>query len=621
MHFNTKSIGIAILGALIFTATVILTITHFNAPDKPVYVSPSPSARFVQPQTTIAIRYHAAVLPADVQPDLFSVVAGHTGHHAGTVTLSDDQRTIIFKPTVPFTPGGTVNVLFAGGALGKAGQVFESYTTTFTISPKPYQDVILSPSARTASAAPPSTAPSPSVAPKKPVPVAHYLTAPGPLPLITVTHYISAPIEDGEYIFLNTSSTSNEQYLLILDSSGQMVYYKQLPPGRAYTNFTEQPNGMLTYFDGATPANTSQNVIHVLDSSYNEVDQYAAGDGFSADSHDFRLLPNGHALLLATDQEPMDMRAYGGKPNATFIDLVVQELDRAKNVVFEWRASEHIPFIDTYEPLTGDKVDPYHGNSVDVTPDGNLLISMRHLSQVVKVDRQTGDVIWRMGGKHSDFTFTNDEGFSYQHDVLMLPNGHLTAFDNGNRHDPPVSRAVEYAVDETDHTATLVWKYLHTPYLYGSYMGDVEQLPGGHVFIGWGGPNPIASEVTRDGTLLQDFEIGTTNDVVYRWYKLPWAGNPDTSPILVTQPRDDGTALYFSWNGATAVTAYRIETGRTPDHFTLLTTQPKRGFETSLTLSAGQTNLCYVRVLAIDRAGKALRYSNTVHLTGAGCSA
>jgi hypothetical protein len=438
--------------------------------------------------------------------------------------------------------------------------------------------------------------------------------------VITATAFISPPVPTGEYIFLSTFGATDFPYLLILDETGNIVYYQPLPAGQVYINFTQQPNGTLTYFSGVTtPTGGGKGVFHVLDNSYNELGQYAAGNGYMADSHELLLLPNGHALMPIVDEEPKDMTAWGGKPNATFTDLVIQELDQARNVVFNWKASEHIPFTDTYESLTGGVIDPYHGNSIDVLPDGNLLISMRHLSQVVKVNRQTGDVMWRMGGKHSDFTFANDEGFSYQHDVLMHPDATMTVFDNGNQHTPPMSRAVQYQVDEANKTLTRTWEVAHGPGIYGSFMGNVQQLPGGDVFIGWGGPRPIASEVTATGKPVLDLEVGAPGGYVYRWYKLPWTGNPRTAPILAAQTKDITTTLYVSWNGATQVSDYRIEAGTAPNTLAPIRTQPKRGFETSVVLKTDQSAKCYYRVSALDKTGKSLRSSNVVKLKTSSC--
>jgi Arylsulfotransferase (ASST) len=592
---------------LLLCALIITVPSNSTTQSKPVYISPSNSAIFMPAETTIAVRYNSRVFPGSVQPDLFDVEGSLSGRHTGATTVADDNMTILFKPHTPFSPTESVSVLFGGGALGLFGEEFGSFQSKFSITPKEHPSVTLSAGASAQGGA------------AKPVgPNAYYNTVPYSLPVISVTNY--GPHSADDFVFLNTSSATNPQFLMILDGNGQLVYYKPLQQVRAYTDFTEQPNGLLSYFDGATNADFSNNVFRVMDASYNEVDQYEAGNGYSADSHEFRLLPNGHALMAVYDEEPMDLTAQGGKANAVVSDMVVQELDSSKNVVFQWKASEHIPYTDTYEKLTGDTVDPYHGNSIDMLPDGNLLVSFRHLSQIVKVNRQTGDVIWRMGGKNNDFTVTNDGGFSYQHDVRQLPNGHITMFDNGNQHTPPSSRAVEYAVDEANRTLTKVWEFKHTPGIFGSYMGDVEQLPNGSVFIGWGGPNPFASEVTRNGKLLQDLEVSTPTNVVYRWFKLPWSGNPDTAPALAAQTIGENVQLYFSWNGATEVAAYQVEAAKTPDTFTPITTVAKQGFETSALVGNALAAECYYRVLAIDTAGNDMRYSNTVSTPGAGCA-
>ena len=100
-------------------------------------------------------------------------------------------------------------------------------------------------------------------------------------------------------------------------------------------------------------------------------------------------------------------------------------------------------------------------NAIDIDEDGHILIASRHFSEVTKIDRRTGQVIWRLGGPHSDFVFVDDplDGFSCLHDIRALGNHHYTLFDNGNDHDPPVSRAVEYELDPNDMTATLIWEY------------------------------------------------------------------------------------------------------------------------------------------------------------------
>ncbi|MCL5995571.1 MAG: aryl-sulfate sulfotransferase [Chloroflexi bacterium] len=597
-----------------------------SSAEAPVYIQPRASAQRVLPQTTIAVRYSSTLLADKIHPDLFVVQGARSGPHKGMAVLSDDQRTIIFTPLTPFTPGESMSARFEGGALGTAGKQYDSVEFTFDIAPglvattsataesAPGSIEAATPAAGTTSQAKPPT-PRPLLAPTR-----RYASVPVPLPLITVTNHISTSADN--YIFVNTATTNTvNSYLMILDNRGELVYYKELPTGQSYTDFKKQPNGLLTYFDGAlTEIGGGNGIYRVLDSSYNLVDGYHAGNGYRADSHDILLLPNDHALLMIYHEESMDMTAHGGKPDAKFTDYVVQELDRSRNVVFQWRASEYLTYTETYADLTGANVDPYHGNSIEVLPDGNFLISLRHFSQIIKLNRQTGDIIWRMGGRYNDFTFANDDGFSYQHDARWLPNGRMTVFDNGNQRSPPFSRAVEYEVDETNMIVTRTWQYSHDPSIYGAYMGNAQRLPDDNTWIGWGGPRPIASEVTPDGKLAQDIEIGTPGQLVYRWFKLPWKGDPETTPALVAKTEGMTTTLYYSWNGATEVASYRIEAGKTKDDFELIKTQVRQGFETSTALSDNQMTACYYRVTALDKAGQDMRSSNIVRLPRPDCT-
>jgi hypothetical protein len=575
-----------------------------------IYTSPSASAKWISTETNIAVRYRSDVLADKVQPGLFMVEGDQSGPHDGTAVLSDDHRTIIFNPTVSFAPGESVSVQFAGGELGTGGEQLDGVQYTFNTSahPRPVAPADVPPS--TSSSAPPAAD-------------GRYATITGTMPAITVTNLLTTAA-DG-YIFVGVSpiTPTSDGYLLILDQTGELVYYKDLPAGLAYSNLQKQPNGLLTYFKGSlTPTGPGPGVYEVLDPTYNLVDEYRAGNGYLADGHEIAVLPNGHLLLIIYDEQTADMTSAGGKPDARFFDCLVQELDSSGNVVFEWRASEHVPYTESYESLKGATVDPYHMNSAQILPDGNLLLSFRHLSQLIKVDRQTGDILWQMGGQHNQFKFVNDGqgGFSYQHDARLLPGGHLSVFDNGVQHSPQVSRAVEYELDETDRIVTLTWQYTHQPGVFGSIMGDTERLPGGDTFIGWGGLRPIASEVTPGGQLVRDIEIGTPGLLVYRWYVDSWKGNPDTTPTLVARTDGDTTALYYSWNGATEVGSYRVEAGSSQGTFSPMTTQARQGFETSTVLSGDQPAACYYRVMAVDKAGQDMRYSNVVKLDTPGCA-
>ena len=207
--------------------------------------------------------------------------------------------------------------------------------------------------------------------------------------------------------------------------------------------------------------------FYELDSSYAILDSFFCGNGYETDDHELQLLPNGHALLIGLDPEDVDMSFVvpGGYPFATVIGDVIQELDQNQNVVFQWRTFDHFQITDaTHEDLLAPTIDYAHVNAIDVDTDGNLLISSRHLDEITKIDRQTGNIIWRLGGKNNQFTFVNDPiRFSYQHCIRRTPTGTLTLFDDGDYHTPRFSRAVEYSMDEQAQSVTLTWQFRHSP--------------------------------------------------------------------------------------------------------------------------------------------------------------
>ena len=158
-------------------------------------------------------------------------------------------------------------------------------------------------------------------------------------------------------------------------------------------------------------------------------------NGYKPDAHDILLLKNGHIMMESYDPQKVDMSKVveGGNPNATVIGLVIQELDENKNLLFEWRSWDHFKITDSYNNLLSSVVDYVHCNSLDADTDSTLIFSSRNLNEITKINRLTGKIIWRLGGKNNEFIFQNDlRGFSAQHSAMKQKNGSLTLFDNGN---------------------------------------------------------------------------------------------------------------------------------------------------------------------------------------------
>jgi hypothetical protein len=247
--------------------------------------------------------------------------------------------------------------------------------------------------------------------------------------------------------------------------------------------------------------------------------------GYTLDTHDIKLLPNGHTLVFGTEVRTVNMSALypGGKTAAAVTGDVVQEIDANKHVVFEWHTFDHIPITNSFYDLTQQTIDYAHMNAMSLDPtDNNLLVSLRTTSEIVKINRQTGDVMWRLGGKANQFSFIGEhpENAPYytvgQHDIHRLPNGNLLYFDNGNisgggvtPSDRTWSRAVEYQLDEVNKVATLVWEFRHTPDISVPCTGSVKRFANGNTLVGWGCAVPtsgfIATEVSANSNVV--FEI------------------------------------------------------------------------------------------------------------------
>ncbi|MEJ2212176.1 MAG: arylsulfotransferase family protein, partial [Anaerolineae bacterium] len=439
-----------------------------------------------------------------------------------------------------------------------------------------------------------------------------------------------APAAEGQdYVFVAPfywTKTSTGSYLLILNRQGQVVYYQSMVDDLGAFDFKRQPNGLLSYW------NQKDLTIYLLDAHYHVVDTYRAGNGYEADLHDFQLLPNGYALLMAYDAQTVDMSkvVLGGKRDATVTGLVIQEIDPSKNVIWEWRSWDHIAFHESTVDLTKQEVDLVHGNALALANDGNLLLSSRNLCEITKIDLQTGEVIWRLGGRANQFRFVGGEPFAYQHDVRQLPNGHITLFDNhGTTEEPAPSYGLEYEIDETTKIATQVWQYEHQPPVFGAYMGNVQRMADGNTFISWGSPFDIPgealayvsiTEVGQDkGTL---FEMAFDEPYVsYRAFLFPWQGFPDTPPALAFRAEGRGLRFGYSWNGATEVASWRLYGGSSAQGLAPIEEKVRADFETQSYLSSVPAGQCYFQVAALDRDGKEMARSEVVSTDSVRCPA
>ena len=239
-------------------------------------------------------------------------------------------------------------------------------------------------------------------------------------------------------------------------------------------------NGRLSYYDKAY----RQWII--TDNNMIERDTLQCLNGFT-DYHDIRLLDDGGYILNCYDSLYIELELP--MPQLVRDILVIQEFDDEGNLILNWNALDHLSIYDYPNMnLAAPELTFMHGNSIEVDYDNNLLLSNRVSNEIIKIDRLTGDIIWIMGGPLNEFIFINDplNGFNKQHDVRRIENGNITLFDNGTQHQPMLSRAVEYEIDELNKTATLVWAYNHPDSIVAMAMGSVQRLPNQNTLINWG---------------------------------------------------------------------------------------------------------------------------------------
>jgi hypothetical protein len=573
------------------------------------YISPLPNAQYVLKDDTIILRFGPALNAHEVASLKITVAGSESGPHPGKTILADDQQTVLFKPDQPYSAGEQVHVQVNSLGLD-SGVTYQPLSYTFNVATNQQAGAVASTS-------------TPTSTPQSAFP--YDLTLPPDIPHYSVS--VTSPTTAGEGdIFVAPfywTASSVGSYLLVLDNNGQIVYYQSEADQQSAFDFKVLPSGYLTYYD-------LKDAVHViLDSNYQVVGIYSAQNGYTADLHDFLMTPGGYVFLMAYDTETVDMSKIvpGGNPNAAVTGLVIQELDPNQNVIFEWRSWDHFAFSDTNANLTQQQIDLVHGNGLALTSDGNLLLSSRNLSEVTKINLQTGDIMWRLGGKHSTFTFVNDGGFAYQHNIGVLPNGDITLFDNhGTDQAPAASRAVEYQLDLANKTVTLVWEYTHTPPVFTDYMGNVERLPDGNMFIGWGNAGQTGqsfvlssiTEVTPDNQVV--FELTFDEPYVsYRAFREAWVGTPITTPALAFEQNQNSLTLGYSWNGATEVASWELFGGTSPQKLNLIDTHAKTRFETQTYLMYVTYGMCYFQVAALDKSGTELARSAVISTDQSAC--
>ena len=501
-HFNS-TISIILYFILFCICSTLISAQNIS---KFEYLNPKPNSNYVSVKSCILIRQGETINKAGLNSDLLKVYGTKSGIHTGKLSLSDDNRTIIFTPSNYFNTNEDVTVKLSKGLTTESGKQVGNlefhFHTSKNISnfsfPKLFQKTsytnnVLLKAENSVDSAWPSN-----------------------LPKLVIN---KSNNPSPGYLFI-----SPYPYLMIIDNEGTPVFYRYIdtPIVNQIYDFDFQPDGELTYYIYPT-------YCYGLDSSLNAVRTFKTANGFTPDVHDLRVLPDGSYYIFGKRNVYVDMDTVvtGGNPNADIIDGALQEFDPSGNLIFEWDAINHykITDVDSNIDLTQPTIDFTHFNSVTIDTDGNPIISARNLDEITKINHKNGNIIWRWGGKHNQFTFINDNiEFSRQHDIRRFSNGNFSLFDNGVYHSKRISTGVEYKLDQINKTATLV-RRINVKNLYTSTEGSVEELPNGNRLISWGHNfAPFLTEITPDDSIAFQLSYSSYEDT-YRAFRYKWETN------------------------------------------------------------------------------------------------
>jgi Arylsulfotransferase (ASST) len=571
------------------------TLNHSAVlPGTSLAVSPLPDSYYASSYTQISLLGAPKGDLSDVRTS-----GSETGPHAGHLHGYSQGDGASFVPSSAFRAGETVTV---HGKL-KTGSKTQPFAYHFTVAT---QDTL------------------------KYVPPAHQASAGAGeaqrfhslpdvvAPVLDVT--VRSPLAAPGDIFTAPDAGLGPSGPTIFDEAGNLVWFDQLAPGVESTNLqVQQYEGqpVLTWWQGyIPPQGFGEGEEMIFNSSYRKIGSVHAGNGFKADLHDFHLMADGTALLTVFDPIRCNLSVEGGPSGGAVTDGIFQEIDLRTGLVRrEWDSLDHVPLGDSYSSATDTSTespfDYFHINSIDQQTNGATLISARNTWALYELNTLTGQVLTRIGGKSSTVKLATGAATAFQHDATVQPNGTITVFDNGAVpvvH--PQSRALVLSVNPQAKTDTVLAQYEHPPGLSSYSQGDVQALPNGDMFVGWGA-EPFFSEFSSSGQLLFDAHLHGAYQT-YRAYRFPWTGTPGGPPAIAASTGAGGhgpVTVYASWNGDTLTTAWRLLAGPSTTQLTPVGGAQRAGFETAITTPGPER---YVAVQALNAAGAVIGTSPTI---------
>lgn len=297
---------------------------------------------------------------------------------------------------------------------------------------------------------------------------------------------------EGEYYL--TTHNEDYNYIFKLNNDGELIFYKEVESNafdfkKIITEDNEVRYGYLVVDKDSKRiggVGYSPTKLVIMDENYNEINTIKMSEsdmveeGDPLENHDFIYLDDNHYILssyqvVTADNIPEELS------NGNETQVVAQVLQEVKDgkVIWQWVSTDYEEFYymseecNTFSEENDTPLDYVHFNSITIdSNDNNFICSFRNTDSVIKLDRETGEIIWILGGEYDEFELTKEQLFSRQHHARLTDEGYLTIYDNGVENED--SRVIKIKIDE-DSKSVVYFKEYDVDEFY-RYTGSVQEL-------------------------------------------------------------------------------------------------------------------------------------------------
>ncbi|MDO4337204.1 MAG: aryl-sulfate sulfotransferase [Eubacteriales bacterium] len=337
--------------------------------------------------------------------------------------------------------------------------------------------------------------------------------------------------------------TTLGNFVVKFDKKGQVAFYRRANATNAGPFRRNEIDGevIYSYLEGRssdehvflTGTGYRTTALVMLNEQYQKVDEvpYMVESekipaNFPLENHDYLILGKDHYILttyLGKKVTNISESVEGSDYGANVVACIFQEVKDGE-VIFEWDSTDHPELYEAsleagdYDNTVKFWADYAHFNSIVIDPkDNNFVCSYRNLDSIIKIDRETGEILWYLGGKNDDFGLTEEQQFHRQHNATFTEDGSLLLFDNGcltnilgypelsaeekaEGESKQYSRGIKITIDEEKKEVTDFKEYTVDGF-YSSSMGSAQILDDSTdtILLGWGGKSkvgmPLFSEV------------------------------------------------------------------------------------------------------------------------------